>query len=89
MTHVATHCCGVGDSPPPNEPAEIPVTIHNCTYANVAIALKRWPNESEAHFKKRDEKLVKLINKVAELATPQGEIVDMYEFQPSYVHPEA
>lgn len=86
--HVATHCCGVGKSPPPGEPAEIPVMIHNCTYLNLAVALKRWGRESDEHFAKRDKKLVKLIEKMAELATPPHEQVEMYTFAPSYTHPE-
>lgn len=83
MTHVATHCCGVGE-----QLGEIPVTIHDCQYANVAIAIKRWPNESDEHFAKRDEKLNKLIEKIANLATPPFTEVEMYNFPPSYVHPE-
>lgn len=50
--------------------------------------MKRWPGETDAHFHKRDEKLVKLIEKMAELATPHGEPVEMYTYEPSYVHPE-
>lgn len=88
MTHVATHCCGVGETAAPPELPEIPVTIHNCTYLNLAVALKRWAGETEEHFSKRDEKLVNLIEKMAELATPPGEEVDMYDFPPSYTHPE-
>jgi len=88
MTHVATHCCGVGDVADPPELPEIPVTIHNRKLLNLAVALKRWPNETDDHFMKRDEKLMKLIEKMAELATPPGQPVDMYTYAPSYVHPE-
>ena len=88
MTHVASHCCGVGEVADPPELPEIPVTIHNRKYLNLAVALKRWAGETDEHFGHRDLKLVKLIEKMAELATPPGEPVDMYNYDPSYVHPE-
>ena len=85
---MATHCCGAGETPPPPELPEITITIHNCKYLNAAVALKKWAGEDEEHFKKRDRKLVKLLEKAAELATPPGEHVNMYNFPPSYIHPE-
>jgi hypothetical protein len=83
MAHVWYHCCGVGE-----QLGEIPITIHDCTFANVAIVIKRWHNESDEHFAKRDAKLNKLIEKIAQLATPPHVKVEMYNFPPSYVHPE-
>lgn len=88
MTHVAGHCCGVGETCEPPELPEIPVVIHNCKHANIAIALKRWPGEADAHFEHRDQQLLAIISHIARLATPPGEKVDMYTFPLSYVHPE-
>ncbi len=86
MTHVATHCGSVG-TPETEEPAEIQITIHNYTRLNYAVALKRWPGETDRHWEKRQEKLSKLRHKIYELAqmTPADPIV---YHQPSYVHPE-
>lgn len=83
--HVETHCCGVGE---PRDPPTIPVTIHNCEFLNLAVALWRWPDETDAHFKKRDKELQHLIEKMGKLATPPGVHAEMYTFEPSYVHPE-
>ena len=84
MTHVATHCGSVGehDSPP-----SIPITIHNHTRLNLAIALKRWPNEGDSHWAKRQAKLDKLKHKIYKLAQMTSED-EIYYHEPSYVHPE-
>ena len=86
MTHVATHCGGVGE-PETNEPAEIQITIHNHTMLNYAVAMKRWPGESDASWHKRQAKLDKLRVKVYELAS-QNIDCPWYTHEPSYVHPE-
>ncbi len=84
MTHVATHCGSVGE---PDDPAEIPITIHNSTRLNLAIALKRWPDEDDASWVKRQEKLDHLIEKMYELAKMTS--ADQVHYHaPSYVHPE-
>lgn len=85
MTHVATHCGGVGELET-NEPAEIQITIHNHTRLNYAVAMKRWPDESNKSWEKRQEKLVKLRNKIYELACMDGD--EWYYHEPSYEHPE-
>jgi hypothetical protein len=84
MTHVATHCGSVGL---PDDPPEIPITIHNHTRLNLAIALKRWPDESDSHWSKRQAKLDKLKHKIYALAqmTSADEI---HYHPPSYVHDE-
>ena len=88
MTHVASHCGGVGEQEnSPTEPTEITVTIKNHTRLNYAVALKRWPGESDAHWQKRQDKLTKLRHKIYALAqmTPEDHV---YYHAPSYVHPE-
>jgi preprotein translocase subunit SecA len=71
----------------PDEPPEIQVTIKNHTRLNYAVALKRWPDETDRHWEKRLEKMAKLRHKIYALAqmTPDDQI---YYHQPSYVHPE-
>lgn len=88
MTHVASHCCGVGDVAPPPELPEIPVVIHNRKYLNLAVALKRWAGEDDEHFHKRDIKIVHLMGEMAKIATPPGVEVELYTYEPSYIHPE-
>lgn len=88
MTHVATHCGGVGEIQSPPELPEIPVVIKNHTRMNLAVALFRWPGESDAHFEKRDGKLKNLIHKMYSLAQMSGDDPVHYH-PPSYVHPEA
>ena len=82
MSHVATHCGGVGE-----ELGQIPIVIHDHTRLNYAVALKRWPGETDKHWAKREAKLDKLKHKVYALAkmTPADET---YYHAPSYVHPE-
>jgi hypothetical protein len=84
MTHVATHCGSVGE---PDSPPEIPITIHNHTRLNLAIALKRWPGESDNHWAKRQAKLDKLKHKIYKLAQMTSED-QVYYHEPSYVHEE-
>jgi hypothetical protein len=83
MTHVATHCGSVGE---PDEPSMIPITIHNHTRLNLAIALKRWPDESDNHWERRQAKLDKLKHKIYKLASLPGD--QIYYHEPSYVHEE-
>lgn len=88
MTHVATHCGGVGElENSEHEPSEIQITIKNHTRLNYAVAMKRWPGESDKSWNKRLDKLAKLRHKIYELAqmAPADQIV---YHQPSYVHPE-
>lgn len=87
MTHVATHCGGVGEIQSPPELPEIPVTIHNHTRMNLAVAMFRWPGETDKHFAKRDEKLKKLIHKMYALAQFSPDDPIQYH-PPSYTHPE-
>ena len=86
MSHVATHCGGVGELET-HEPAEIQVTIHNHTMLNYAVALKRWPDETDRHWARRKLKLEKLKHKVYELAS-QDKDCPWYYHEPSYVHDE-
>lgn len=81
---MATHCGSTGT---PDEPPEIPITIHNSTRLNLAVALKKWPNESATSWTKRQAKLKKLIHQIYKLAqkTPADPIT---YHEPSYVHPE-
>lgn len=85
MSHVDTHCGGVGELET-DEPAEIQVTVKNHTRLNFAAALKRWPNEPEVSWTKRQEKFAKLRHKMYELAAMPGD--QFYYHQPSYIHPE-
>jgi hypothetical protein len=88
MPHTDTHCGGVGEQEnSEHEPPEIQVTIKNHTRLNYAVALKRWPGETDNHWQKRKEKLSKLKHKIYALAqmTPEDQI---YYHAPSYVHPE-
>lgn len=85
MSHVATHCGGVGDLET-DEPSEIQITIHNHTRLNYAVALKRWPDESEKSWQKRQAKLERLKHKVYDLACMNGD--EWHTHEPSYVHPE-
>jgi hypothetical protein len=71
----------------PDEPSEIPITIHNHRRLNLAIALKRWPDESDKRWERRQEKLKKLIHKIYELAQMTSED-KIYYHEPSYTHPE-
>lgn len=82
MTHVATHCGGVGD-----ELGTIPVTIHDHKRLNYAVALKRWPDESDKSWEKRQARLQKLKEQVYKLARMTSED-EFYYHEPSYVHPE-
>lgn len=86
MSHVDTHCGGVGELET-DEPAEIDITIHNHTRLNYAVALKRWPNETEQHWAKRKAKLDKLKHKIYKLAQMNSDDA-IYYHEPSYVHPE-
>ncbi len=85
MPHTDTHCGGVGELET-NEPSEIQVTIHNHTRLNYAVALKRWPDETDNHWNKRKDKLAKLQHKIYALAAMPGD--QFYYHAPSYVHPE-
>jgi hypothetical protein len=87
MTHVASHCGGVGDIQSPPELPEIPVVIKNHTRLNLAVALFKWPGESDDSFTKRDQKLRHLIEKMYELAKMTKDDPVFYH-PPSYVHPE-
>lgn len=82
MSHVATHCGSVGQ---PDDPPEIPITIHNYTRLNYAVALKRWPGETDKSWERRQAKLTKLRHKIYALAqmTPDDPVV---YHTPSYVH---
>ena len=82
MTHVATHCGGVGE-----ERGEIPVTIHDHEMLNYAVALKRWPGESNRSWILRQHKLNALKIKVYKLASIDADC-EWYYHEPSYVHPE-
>lgn len=84
MTHVATHCGSVGT---PDNPPEIPITIHNFTRLNLAIALKRWPGETDKHWLRRQAKLDQLKHKIYDLARMSSDDPIVYH-QPSYVHEE-
>jgi hypothetical protein len=84
MSHVATHCGSVGE---PDDPPEIPITIHNHTRMNLAIALKRWPGETDKHWERRQAKLDALKHKLYDLARMPGDRV--YYHDPSYVHEHA
>lgn len=88
MTHVASHCGGVGElESSEHEPPEIQVTIKNHTRLNYAVALKRWPGETDSHWQKRQDRLTKLRHRIYRLAqmSPDDQV---YYHQPSYVHPE-
>lgn len=85
MAHVITHCGGVGELEQ-HEPAEIQVTIKNHTRLNYAVAMKRWPNETDIHWERRKDKLSKLQHRIYALASLPGD--HFYYHQPSYVHPE-
>jgi hypothetical protein len=50
------------------------------------VALKRWPNESDSHWAKRQAKLEKLKLKTYKLAKMPGD--ETYYHEPSFVHPE-
>lgn len=84
---MASHCGGVGAIASPPELPEIPITIHNHTRMNLAVALFQWPGETDAHFEQRDAKLKKLIHKMYALAQMSPDDPIQYH-QPSYVHPE-
>lgn len=86
MAHVITHCGGVGELEH-HEPAEIQVTIKNHTRLNYAVALKRWPDETDKSWERRQAKLTKLRHKIYALAQMTAED-RIYYHQPSYVHPE-
>lgn len=86
MPHVETHCGGVGELMT-TEPPEIQVTIKNHTRLNYAVALKRWPGETDRHWEKRKAKLGKLQRKIYSLAQMTSADT-IYYHQPSYVHPE-
>jgi hypothetical protein len=79
---VATHCGSVG-----MPLGEIPITIHDSEKLNLAIALKRWPDESERSWNKRQDKLKDLIHKIYKLAQ-QTSADQIHYHEPSYVHPE-
>lgn len=81
---MATHCGSVGF---PDEQPTIPITIHNHRRLNLAIALKRWPDESDKSWERRQEKLKALIHKIYDLAQMTSEDQIAYH-EPSYVHPE-
>lgn len=84
MSHVDTHCGSVGQ---PDDPPQIPITIHNSTRLNLAIALKRWPDESDHSWDKRQKKLKDLIHNIYKLAQQTSADQIIYH-APSYVHPE-
>mgnify|MGYP003588692982 CR=1 FL=1 len=84
MPHTSTHCGSVGE---PDVPPEIPITIHNSTRLNLAIALKKWPDESEKSWGDRKAKLDQIIHKIYKLAQMTSADPITYH-EPSYVHPE-
>ena len=65
----------------------IPITIHDHERMNLAVAMKRWPNESAKHWAKRQRVLEDLVHKMYELAE-KNESDEYYYHEPSYVHPE-
>ena len=84
MSHVATHCGGVGE---PSDPPTIPITIHNHTRMNLAVAMFKWPHETDGHWEKRKRKLDRLVHQMYELAE-MTEDDEYYYHPPSYVHQE-